>query len=557
MKIQQYYLLPIRVFMAFCSIVIVSCSPSEQSPPEDSSAEKVSTATVKPVSQLTDTSTPADFGNNTELVDKFKSGQESPDTVTPYEDSGFNNDVLTASFERRWTGDLDSMIARRSIRALVVYSRTSYFLDGVTARGIAYDSMQAFEKYLNQQLNNKTVKVHVVYIPVSTDQIIPALESGLGDIAVTNYTVTERRRQLVDFSRPVLKNVKEVLVTGKKAPAIASLEDLSGQIVHLRPSSSYYQSLLALNRRFIKEGREPVKLVKVSKYLEDDDLLEMVNAGMIGMTVVDDHIAAVWHKAFSEITVRHDIVVSEDNVIAWAFRKNSPQLEAMLNDFLRLNGKGTLFGNLVFQRYLQTGKYVKNPLRAQDIPKLKKSIALLQKYANQYGFDWTMIAAQAYQESRLDQSRRSEMGAIGIMQVLPRTAADRKVNIPHIEELENNIHAGIKYLRFVTDHYFSDEGIDDFNRIMLAFAAYNAGPAKVARLRQKARDQGLDPNIWFNNVELVVAKKIGNETVQYVSNILKYWLIYKLLRERQLIEAPPQFEGSVAQGPAVVSTSSQ
>jgi len=145
-----------------------------------------------------------------------------------------------------------------------------------------------------------------------------------------------------------------------------------------------------------------------------------------------------------------------------------------------------------------------------------------------------MIAALAYQESQMDHSRKSHVGAIGIMQILPSTATDKNVDIPNIEELENNIHAGTKYLRFLRDRYFSDPAIDELNQNQLAFAAYNAGPAKIRRMRTETGKAGLDPNIWFGNVEIVIAKKIGRETVQYVSNIYKYYIAYRLTHDKSL-----------------------
>lgn len=155
-------------------------------------------------------------------------------------------------------------------------------------------------------------------------------------------------------------------------------------------------------------------------------------------------------------------------------------------------------------------------------------VDLFKSYADRYDFDYLMTAALAYQESQLDHSKKSHVGALGIMQMLPGTAADKNVGIPDIEKLENNIHAGHKYLRFIQDRYFDDPQIDTLNKYLFTFAAYNAGPAKVGTLRKEADEKGLDPNVWFQNVEVIAAKRIGRETVQYVSNIYKYYISYKL-----------------------------
>jgi membrane-bound lytic murein transglycosylase MltF len=156
-------------------------------------------------------------------------------------------------------------------------------------------------------------------------------------------------------------------------------------------------------------------------------------------------------------------------------------------------------------------------------------IDLFKKYSEQYDFDWLLMAAQGYQESGLDQSKRSHVGAIGVMQVMPATAKDKAVNIPDIENLESNIHAGIKYVRWMEDNFYDEPGISPLDKALFVFASYNAGPGRVAGLRKQAKAEGLDPNKWFNNVELVAAKKIGRETVTYVSNIYKYYLAYQMM----------------------------
>ncbi|MBW2491758.1 MAG: transglycosylase SLT domain-containing protein, partial [Deltaproteobacteria bacterium] len=215
--------------------------------------------------------------------------------------------------------------------------------------------------------------------------------------------------------------------------------------------------------------------------------------------------------------------------IAWAFRKNSPKLKAVVNDFVKGHKEGTMLGNVLFKRYLKNTKYVKNSLSEKELKKYQSMLKLFKKYAGEYGFNYLMISAQAYQESGLDHSKRSPSGAVGVMQVLPNTAKDPNINIPDIEKLENNIHAGTKYLRFIIDRYYKDEPMDEVNKMLFAFASYNAGPARVNELRKKAKAMGLDPNVWLYNVEIAAAKSIGRETVQYVSNIYKYFISYQMV----------------------------
>lgn len=431
----------------------------------------------------------------------------------------------------KWSGDFDGMVERHTIRALVSYSKTFYFLDGPTQHGLSYEGLKQFEKKINEDLKKKTVKVEVVFIPVVRDKLIPELVSGRGDLAVANLTITPERRKLVDFSDPLYKGVSEVVVTGPNSPAVSSVDDLAGQTIHVRKSSSYYESLLAQNEKFRQTGKPEIKLETVEEFLEDEDLLEMVSAGLLPMIVMDSHKAKFWAQVFPDIKVHADVTLRTGGEIAWAFRKGSPKLKEVVNAFVKKNKKGTLMGNMLFNRYLKSIKHVKNSLKAEDMKRFRDAIKFLKKYSEQYEFDYLIIGALAYQESQIDQSKRSHVGAVGVMQILPSTASDKNVDIDNIGELESNIHAGVKYLHFIHHRYFKDPAVDEFNQWLFTFAAYNAGPAKVAKLRKEATKMGLDPNVWFRNVELVAAKRIGRETVQYVSNIYKYYVAYSLIVE--------------------------
>jgi membrane-bound lytic murein transglycosylase MltF len=433
----------------------------------------------------------------------------------------------------RWTGDLDAMAKRGLIRALVVYSKTLYSIDRGQQRGITYEALQAFERHVNAQLGRKTVKVRVVIIPVRRDQLLPWLLSGRGDIAAANLTVTPARQRQVDFSAPFLTRVSELIVTGPTAPPLRTLDDLSGKEIRVRSSSSYFESLARLNASFRQAGKPEVRVRPADENLEDEDLLEMVNAGLLPMAVVDSHKAEFWDQIFDGIQVRTDLALHTGGEIAWAMRKESPKLRQLVDGFVRTSQEGTLLGNMLLKKYLGSIAYVKNATSEAEMRKFEQMVELFKKYAGQYRFDYLMIGAQAYQESQLDQSRRSKAGAVGVMQVLPKTARDPVVNIPDVTTLDNNIHAGVKYLRFMTDRYFNEPGVDATNRTLFAFASYNAGPAKVTRLRQQAARERLDPNVWFGNVEHVAAKVIGRETVQYVGNIYKYYVAYRIAEGRE------------------------
>jgi len=430
-------------------------------------------------------------------------------------------------------GDFDELAEHRIIRAVVAHSKTMFFLDGARPRGLTYEALKGFEEFVNERMGSGNLKVHVVITPVSRDQLLPALVEGRADIAAANLTITEDRLESVDFSEALLTGVNEVVVTGSSTPALASVQDLAGREIHVRTSSSYYESLRLLNAELVRSGLEPVRIHEADERLEDEDLLELVNAGMIPAIIVDKHMADFWDRVFDNLTV-HDVAVREGGSIAWAFRKQSPGLAAVLNEFVAGHRQGTLFGNVVLRRYLSSTDYVVNPTADRDSRRLTELLPVFEEYAAQYGLDPLLLVAQAYQESRLDQSLVSRVGAVGVMQIRPSTAADPNVGIADISSLEDNVHAGAKYLRFLIDRYFSDPSLTPLDKHLFALAAYNAGPARVARLRAEAADLGLDRNRWFGHVERVAARRIGQETVQYASNIYKYYLFYRLdARERE------------------------
>ena len=431
-----------------------------------------------------------------------------------------------------FTGDFDGMVARRAIRVLVTYSKTFYFLDGGQQRGLSYELIKSFEKHVNRKQKKAPLKVNVFIIPVARDRLIPALLEGRGDIAIANLTITAPRQKKVDFSDPFLTDVREIFITGPQTSTFKALGDTAGLEVHVRRSSSYYESLLNLQDELKAAGLDSLRLREADEHLEDEDLLEMLNAGLIPAMVMDSHKAAFWQQIFKDIQLHTDLSLRQDGRIGWAFRKNSPLLQQEINTFARQHRKGTLMGNILFKRYLQNTNWARNALAKEDMARFDSVVDLFKNYASRYDFDYLMIMAQAYQESGLDQSKVSPAGAVGIMQLLPSTATSKPVGIKDIHKLENNIHAGVKYLRHVRNTYFSDDAIDPLNQTLFTFAAYNAGPSRIMRLRREAARQGLNPNRWFHNVENIVAREIGRETVHYVGHIFKYYIAYRLAAEK-------------------------
>ncbi len=427
-----------------------------------------------------------------------------------------------------FTGDLDEMVKRRLVRIGVTFNRTFYFVDKGEQRGVSYDYGQLIEERLNKHFKTGLDdKIHVVYVPLPRDMLLRALVDGKVDLVSAQTTVRPELEKLVAFSNPSRMNVNQILVTGPGAPAIASVEDLSGKEVFAREHSTFEESLLALNKSFKAKGKPPVAIRAAPPSLEDDDLLEMVNAGLLPAIVVDDYLAKFWRKVFTNLTVHEDVPVRTGGMLAVPVRKESPQLLAALNTFMGKYGLGTAFGNQIERKYLINTTYVNSATSEAERQKFLTLVQFFRKYSDQYKLDFLLMAAQGYQESRLNQAAKSHVGAIGVMQVMPATG--KELNVGDITKIEPNIHAGVKYMRGIQDTQFKDEPMDNLNKALFTFAAYNAGPGRIRQLRKEAEKRGLDPNVWFGNVEQIASARIGRETVTYVANIYKYYIAYRLV----------------------------
>jgi membrane-bound lytic murein transglycosylase MltF len=444
-------------------------------------------------------------------------------------------DKMALPIPPNWIGDFDGMKERHYIRMLVPLSKTFFFIDRGQQAGADYEYGKALEKWLNtvHPTKNKSQQWKVLFIPVRRDQLLPDLIAGKGDIAGGGLTITKARRELVDFSSPFASGVREALVTGPEGPKIGSLDDLSGKEVAVRASSSYFEHLQNLNIKLKKKGLQPVNIIALDEWLESEDILEMVNAGLIKMTFVDRYLAQIWKPLYKKLQIHDTIYLNEGGELAWAIRRGSPKFSAELSAFMEKHKVGSIFGNTLVKNYVHNDKRVLNATSAEEMRKFQKLVGFFKKYGNDYDFEYLLLMAQGFQESRLDQQARSTRGAVGVMQLLPSTATDPAVGIRGVDaDAEKNIQAGAKYLRLLSDKYLTDKALTPINRTLMAFAAYNAGPGNLLKFRRLAEKSGNDPNVWFQNVEYAAARIVGQETTNYVSNIYKYYLAYKLVDNR-------------------------
>jgi membrane-bound lytic murein transglycosylase MltF len=506
---QSYRAIPLAgLLLLAASLMLVGCSGKQEAPKPAATAP---TATTPTATALEPSEIP--LPPSTDIAADLPEGVRA---------------VMNEPFK----GDLDEMVKRRLVRVGVTYGRTNYFVDKGVQRGVAYEYAKLAEDELNKARKTGNLRVIFWCIPLPRNQLLPALLDGKVDFVLAQATIRPDLAKLVDFTNPTRTDISELVVTGPGAPAIASVDDLSGQEVFVRKTSNYYQSLLELNRKLESAGKAPVSIQLAPEELEDDDLLEMTNAGLIKITIVKNYLANFWKQVLPNITVHDTVAVRTGGQEAVVVRKGSPQLEKGLNYIIDKHGLGTAFGNMMAKRYLQNTKYVKDALSESERQKLLAMVDLFKKYSDQYEMDYLLMAAQGYQESQLDQSVKSRVGAVGVMQVMPATG--KELNVGDISQIEPNINAGVKYMRWMIDRYYKDEPMDNLNKGLFAFASYNAGPARIRQLRKEAAARGLDPNVWFGNVEQIASERIGRETVTYVSNIYKYYVAYKLVvAERQ------------------------
>lgn len=432
--------------------------------------------------------------------------------------------------------DLPQLLEDRQITVLVVNHPAYYFLAHSRPRGIAYDMMREYESIINDYyFSNSKLKLNIIFKPVASADIVDLLEQGQGDIAIGPLIPTKQDKDKVSFTKPLYTNHRLILISHNSTQTYQDIEQLSGKEIWVRRNSIYHKKLLEINQRIIAQQKLPIYINLVGAEIEDYELLDMLDNQQIFMTMISSHSMRLWKKIYRNIKIHSELVIENNLASSWAVQKNAPKLMESLNRFIKHHKKGTKLGNILHRRYLVTHPWLNKILYKQFEQRYRITTKIIKKYAKQYNFDWQLILAQAYQESHLNQNSVSHRGAVGVMQVLPSTAREPYINIDDLTNIDSNIHAGIKYLNFMKKRYFNSEGIEPLDSILLTFAAYNAGPAKLRRIRNKTKAKGLDPNIWFNNVEIVAAEVVGRETVVYVNNIYKFYLTYLLASRYQLL----------------------
>jgi membrane-bound lytic murein transglycosylase MltF len=422
-------------------------------------------------------------------------------TAKPSSDTTSKAGSPTDSISTAWTGDFDGMFERRSIRMLVPYSRTLFYMEEGKAHGLTADLAHDFETYLNQKhadaLGGRPITVKV--IPTTRDKLLPELVAGRGDIAGGNLTATALRMETADFVAPTQRDpALELLVSGPGAPRVTTLNDLSGKQVNVRQASSYFESLNALNEKLGAANKPSLKIVTMPDALEDEDMLELLNAGLFDFTVVDSWKAKLWAQTQPKIKVHDNIVLRTGGTIGWAMRKQSPKLQAELEGFYKTaSQQGLIEARLA--TYQTSLKEVATARAGQASKRFEQTLEMFRKYGKQYPFDQLMLVADGYKSSL--------------------TA----------EQIAQDVQTGTKYIDELMTKSFPDAKFSDLDRTLFIFASHKSGADNLARMRTEATKRGLDPNQWFNNVELPTAENYGMSSTAYVRDILKYRVAYNLI----------------------------
>ncbi|GJL50213.1 MAG: hypothetical protein NPIRA01_14400 [Nitrospirales bacterium] len=383
------------------------------------------------------------------------------------------------------TADFDNIQHHGVLRVLTRNNPATYFLWRGKLLGFEYELAHHFAKKHKLRME--------MIVPPSRKDLLPWLREGKGDVIAASMTISpERETEGVAFSRPYF-TISEIVVARDDEPEdrLQQPEDLAGRTLAVRRSSSYWTTLEALQNQGIQ-----LELIEAPEELETEEIIARVASGEYDLTVADSHLVDI------ELTSRQDIraafPLGDPKQHGWLVRRTNPNLRQAINAFLKKEYRG-VFYNLTVQKYFENERDIREhvQLRVSQTGELSPYDALVEQYATQYGFDWRLIVAQMYQESRFDPDARSWAGAVGLMQVLPRTA--KSLGFHDLGSPESGIHAGVKYLSWVRDRFEPELSVSD--RMWFTLAAYNVGQGHVLDARRLARQQGRNPNRWFGHVE--------------------------------------------------------
>ena len=437
---------------------------------------------------------------------------------------------LADHLELQRKGGIKKIIQDRYFRVLTTKNSFDYYIYQGVPKGIQLEMTKLLKKSINKRYakNQASLNIQFEMIPVDNGQLIPMLLSGRGDIIAAGLTITKERKKRLRFSKPY-RHVDEVIVTRRELLD----QDFRGKTFHIRKSTSFYNSVKKFNKKYKKNKKHRIKINEVEEGIHTENIIELVSLGKFDYTIADSYIAEMATKIFDNLVILKDRPFGKNLPIAWAVRKSEKRLAKEINLIMPKMSKGSKLGNIFSKKYFKDFGGIKARLKGETPDSISKYDSLIKKYSKMYNFDWRLISALCYQESRFKQNLENKWGAIGLFQVKQTTANEPYVNIRNIKgpkNAENNIHAGVKYLAWIRDKHFGKiKGISEKAKIRLAIAAYNAGPSRVLRAVKLAKKLKLNPKRWFRHVEYGMLKMKKIEPVSYVSEINKRYVSYLLL----------------------------
>lgn len=437
-----------------------------------------------------------------------------------------------------WTGSYSEMLQRGQIRVAVPYDRTIYVNDKGVQRGLAVEVSKGLAKWINAkyagQLKGKSLSIKL--IPVIASDLLNSLTTGKADIAIGDIGLYEPIPNSQNFIVNHAQKVRqEVLVTGPSSLPLKNIGDLSGQTVYGSRNTNFQKTLSELNKELKRDGKQPVNLASPLGDLDDEDLLEMLNAGLISYVIVGDWKFQLWQSIYKNITMHADLSVQDSGWVGWVVRSNNRDFNDDLKNFYDSDDFTKSLTAFRQDDYKQHLKGLKDPMDKPLWERFESMRPLFSRFGAEYKLNPLFIASLGFQETLLNQSAVSSVGAIGVMQLMPATGMSLGVGDIHL--LEPNIHAGADYMNQLINKYFPDAKFEGINRSLFAVASYNIGPNNVAKARDRAGELGFDPNRWFGNVEFIATEHMGYEPMIYVRNVYKYFISYSLrLKEIQGIQ---------------------
>ncbi|MBH3413629.1 transglycosylase SLT domain-containing protein [Pseudomonas putida] len=426
--------------------------------------------------------------------------------------------------------DLQQIRSTKVLRVLVNQSRNSSGEIKGEPVGIEYYRLRGLEHYLNARAGDGQ-QISLKIIPRAKEQLLGALQRGEGDLAAPGELLDPALTGGVNSSAPVLDQVPLLLVGRKGERSYTRAEQLSGRTVALTSASAAGAVIQQLNQQLALRKRAPIKIEWVDATLAVEDVLEMVQAGIYPLTMVERPIAQRWARVMPNLRLDTRVQLGQAQAMRWYVRRDATMLLAAVDRFLQ-GYHAPENQDAAFERIYRRQYRVHNPLAGKDRQRLNSLRPVLQKHAEAQQIDWLNLAALAFKESALNPAARGSGGAHGLMQITPSAA--QRVGVSDTGSVDGNVQASARYLALLRRKFFASPQINERERMAFVLAAYNLGPERVQAMRAEARKRGRNGNQWFFQTERIAMEQVGMGPVNFVNSVNKYFLAFS--RERTALE---------------------